>query len=127
MSSGVKYYIFRGVAIFFLLFTLADLANPHFCSEEMEGLPLPTKGEARMNTDSDRKVAPAATDDSQHREESPEPGSDNEDCFCCCSHIIPAIHFTVSGADLKTPSTDLFNSSLPTSPPQSRYHPPRLS
>ena len=119
-------YIFRGIAVFFLLFTVADLSTPHLCSEELEGFALPTASFTAQDATTEHSAIAMAS--SEHQEnQSSNPESENEDCFCCCSHIIPSVHFAVESVLLKPAISEPTISSLPTTPPQKPFHPPRLS
>jgi len=55
------------------------------------------------------------------------PASTDEDCFCCCSHIMPGCpvnHVTLNTAPrVGIPAIE----SLPSSPTQDTFHPPRLA
>ena len=127
MSWLRQSYISPAVAVFFLLFTAADLITPHLCSEE---LGLPSFGSlSSINSILDRtdQIAMSIADADSHQEESPAPTQSNEDCFCCCSHILPEVHFAVEGMLLEPLDTDPAISSLPTGSPDRPYHPPRLS
>lgn len=55
------------------------------------------------------------------------PASTDEDCFCCCSHILPGC--PVNHVTLNTmPRIDIpLIESLPSPPPQDTFHPPRLA
>lgn len=127
MSKVRQSYISRGIAIFFLLFTVVDLATPHLCGEEM-GLPLSSVGSSISSAvDSARTATLSIAAHDSNQEESSAPTQADEDCFCCCSHILPGLHFVVEGVLLETINTDQIISSLPTGPPDKHYHPPRLS
>ncbi len=119
------------MALFFLLFTVGDIALPqYFCAgEELAGLPLRSVSAASTEVgDSvpDRAAVPAP--------ETPLPGQDSEqvpheeDCFCCCAHVLAGLAFTPSGAgELKTAQPPLEQDSLPSPPLPLQYHPPRFA
>ena len=120
-------YLSRAIALFFFFFTVADLATPHLCGEEM-GLPISPVGSSissAVDPASNATTSIAAAD--SHQEEPSAPMQADEDCFCCCSHILPSIHFVVEGILSESLSTDLAISSLPNGLPDKHYHPPRLS
>ena len=125
-------YIYKAVAMCFLLFTAADIINPHFCSEELGSFSLPAVSEMNHayvadNPVIDDIIAITATDAGPQHEQSPEPTSEKEDCFCCCSHIVPGIHFSVDQTYFESPATASVNMSIPTPLLQGPFHPPRLS
>ncbi len=137
MQSGLqaglmwKNLLYRGTAIFLLLFASVDLMNPELCGEELSAIF--TASELRLTA----QIANGATTSSLtgfHSEgcpknhSQPNPATTDEECFCCCSHLLPISFFYVTNAlDSKPLITDLNNSLLPSSPPRSLYRPPRLS
>ena len=121
----------RVVAVFFLLYTGADLLMPqYFCGgEEVADLPVlssvltPTTVHAGNNdlvitpTQGDSK--PGQPSDKEHQA---------EDCFCCCAHVLPGMSFAVATlSQLKTPPPPLTTDSLPSPPLRGTYHPPRFA
>lgn len=116
--------IVRAVALFFVLFTVADITLPqYFCGgEEIGGLPLAaTAAPETAGLGSD----PGA--------EAPSPGRDSEapheeDCFCCCAHVLPGLAITlVVAAELRSQQPPLGLDSLPSPPLPLQYHPPRFA
>jgi len=121
----------RVLTIFFLIYTGADLFVPqYFCSgEEVGNLPQQTrlvKTDAGTN-DGSKTVATYSSQSSQSNQ-SPEPAPHEEDCFCCCAHVLPGTGFValvISEATLlRVPP---FNDSLLSPPLRSTYHPPRFA
>jgi hypothetical protein len=122
----------RGIAIFFLAFTFADLViadtlAPELCTEGAVVLPIVVEqamgSEAYPWADAVRTTTP---DSKPCGEQSERPEGLDEDCFCCCSHIIPGVHFETveltDGSRLGSPA----NVFIPSSPPRGTYRPPRL-
>ena len=126
MSLVKESYLGRGVALFFILFTFTDLSVPQLCREELGGHALPSASLASSNNQSDElSLSVASRQPQQQQSESSEHAY--EDCFCCCSHIVPGSHFRVALLELKSPVTNPADLFLPTSPPDTPFHPPRLS
>mgnify|MGYP003701059707 CR=1 FL=1 len=121
----------RVLALFFLLFTGADLFLPQYVcgGEEVGNLPLQTrvaKTSAGINDESNR-VALYSSQESQPGE-SPEQAPHEEDCFCCCAHVLPGISFINTGySELKSPRAPIETDWLPSPPLQTAYHPPRFA
>lgn len=67
-----------------------------------------------------------ATDDSQPKPPS-NPSSNEEECFCCCSHILPTVQFDLAILNAEPTVFVLTDTVLPVPPSQSQFHPPRLS
>ena len=121
--------LIRAVSVFFLLFTAADIALPqYFCGgEEVGGLPLSHVAAApaeAADPGTERSSVPAPADSlpGQVPDEAPH----EEDCFCCCAHVLPALAFTrAATAELRSPEPPQKQQSLPSPPLQLLYHPPR--
>ena len=126
MKSSRKRHarLVRAVAVFFVLFTVADITLPqYFCAgEEIGGLPL----SATYTTEAASLGAETGT-------EAPSPGRDSEapheeDCFCCCAHVLPGLAVTpVAVAELRSLQPPLGLDSLPSPPLPLQYHPPRFA
>lgn len=118
------------IALLFLVYTGADLALPQYvCSgEEFANLSFqtrkaPTPAE-RINASSNL-VSDIARD--SHDSEAPEQEPCEEDCFCCCSHILPGLNLAQFGnSDIRTPRLVAQDDQLLSPPLQSTYHPPRF-
>jgi hypothetical protein len=122
-----KGHLQRALAILLLAFTFGDLAlvdtlAPQLCDGKMSGLTLAGAADSSTNEPA-RLAAPG-----QPCPESPsEPESFEEDCFCCCSHIIHSPFVSVAHLNLGLPPGDLALVSLPSAPPRDTFHPPRLA
>ncbi|MGB7923370.1 MAG: hypothetical protein WCF57_09010 [Pyrinomonadaceae bacterium] len=118
------------MAVFFLLYTGADIAMPqYFCGEEMGGLPVVSHAAplSRVNTEN---VTTKSTDfsDGSHQEEPSDQIPHQEDCFCCCAHVLPGLIFANPGAsEIKSSNLQLEKDRLPDPPLRSTYHPPRFA
>lgn len=93
-AGGTKgRHLVRGIAIFFMLYTAADLAAPQLCHESLKrllsasSLPAPSAGE-RDDTRRPLSIvsAPRAPRNDQTPRQSPQEG---DDCLGCCKHILP--------------------------------------
>lgn len=124
--------VLRAVAVFFLLYTGADIALPqYFCGGEAAGLPdvivasTAVGGNARVYTNGDLTVSDAS--DSQSGQPETEVPHD-EDCFCCCAHVLTGLAFkVVESAELKSPQTSYEERSVLSPPLPLQYHPPRFA
>jgi hypothetical protein len=123
--------LYRWFAVLFLLFAsaeiLVDVISPGICCEELSGFVsscAPGAADPAQAPDGLDKIS--AVDNSTHGEPS-SPFPTEEECFCCCAHILPSLHFEVADLDVESLTSDLANTILPIAPPQSAYHPPRLS
>lgn len=119
----------RGVAIFLLAFalfdlTIVDIFSPQLCGDEQLSLSLTGP------VDSTEEVAgewgASKTHDPQPDQDSHQSPID-EDCFCCCSHIIPSPQVNVIALNSPPQPGAPAIASLPLAPPRDTFHPPRLS
>lgn len=122
----------RVVAVFFLLFTAADLMMPqYFCGEgEIGGVPLRIVDAASTTSDkvADMQLAALPDTNDSRRDEPSREAPHEEDCFCCCAHVLPGLAFgAVSTSELKSAVAPFVTDSLPTPPLGATYHPPRIA
>lgn len=109
-----KYDWRKFVVAFLLLWTLVDLAFPGLCRAE---------GVVAVQAQTNVAAATARVG----------PGSggrtqlpyDDEDCFCCCSHIIPGSHMVISSLECTNQSKIVVAVSEPFALPHTFFHPPR--
>lgn len=115
--------IVRVIAILFLVYTGADLTVPEFCGEEM-GL----RGFVEAKSDIE-SVAAFATDSSEPRQDPPsEPTHSDEDCFCCCTHVLPGYATApVAVSELNSVFAALRIIDVASPPLRGPYHPPRFA
>jgi hypothetical protein len=121
----------RWLAVLFLLFAStdisADVVSPQACCEELDGLASAYTLNISAQAQDFDGVAKIDVKDSSTPEQPSTPPPLEEECFCCCSHIIPSVHFEVAELDVEPLMSGVANFILPIPPPQSMYHPPRLS
>ena len=119
----------RVLALFFLIHTGADILMPqYFCAGEEGGnLPFQASVVTRGAGESNEPILAAVTSsDESDRDRQPDQGPHEEDCFCCCSHVLPGVGFGGPVAfDLISVPPPSFADSLPSPPLRGTYHPPR--
>ncbi|HKX33005.1 MAG TPA: hypothetical protein VJ302_35315 [Blastocatellia bacterium] len=132
--SGVR----RGIAVFFILFTLADMVavdifGPRPCLEDAERLPLVVANSAQSNQIPENQPSHLAIIQHTDRNQPLLPGDEtppeqsDEDCFCCCSHVMPGIRVDIATLNCSPQPGEPVKLSLPSSPLRGTFHPPRLS
>jgi hypothetical protein len=130
-------YLRRGVAILLLTIAFIDLAvidiiAPQICNDGFSTI----AGAAPTQNDPEKFDQGALVEASigvrnsfpqQNSRSESSPASTEEDCFCCCSHVLPC--FSVDCETLNTaPRVNIaLIASLPEPPPQCAFHPPRLA
>lgn len=120
----------RSLAIFLLAFAIFDMAIvdtffPQLCNDEyLSSAPIESI-EAAIN----ESVAITNRDSRSSRDSLPSstPSSTEEDCFCCCSHIV--LGYAVNAVAPSAPPNAIIAADdiLPSAPAQNTYHPPRLT
>lgn len=103
----------------------ADSVSPQQCCEWMNNLAVSESG--NVSSAGDLNVAIAIVASSESEQESSLPSDTEEDCFCCCGHMLPAIHFKAPVVEIQTTPVFLTTTFLPAAPPRKKFHPPRLS
>ena len=132
----MKQKLFRGIVLLFLVYTGLELAFPQFCGEKAIGL-LGTSSIA-LATDripSDKVVASVSTSVTRNSQttlpglphEDREMPKD-EDCFCCCAHVVPAGIFAgPETVELASLASSQHRVAVPTASLLAPYHPPRFA
>lgn len=128
----------RGIASFFLIFTfmdlvLIDLIGQRRCSEEAAALSV-VSTTSIVSEDIQENEAPrlASVQNAAHNQPAQPAnhkpaGALDEDCFCCCSHLIPGIRMDIAVLNGSPQPGDPAIRFIPSSPPRGTFHPPRLS
>jgi hypothetical protein len=101
----------RGIAILLLAFAFFDMAVvdvffPQLCGDGQESSsltsPVESTDKSTVKVVTDKSTGKIAAELAPIRDRSSEPDQDShqsqadEDCFCCCSHIIPSPHINVT-------------------------------
>jgi hypothetical protein len=122
--------LLRAVALLFLIHTGVDLFFPELCTEEpfsaglTQSLALPSPANSKERSPA---VTGAPSGESKDEQRS-DPQHRDEDCFCCCAHVMPSPLFvTPDNAELVLMVSKDQNTSIPAAPPHNPYHPPRFA
>lgn len=115
--------LYRALAIFFLIFTAIDLTFPSLCQADEPTDPCATAVQPDASKTDNHFVG--LSDPSAPTNSPAEHSEFEEDCFCCCSHIIPSPHIGVAESFRQPRVAPATLASLPAAPPHNTYHPPR--
>jgi hypothetical protein len=129
-NSVIRGRIVRCVAIFFLFYTGFDIASPQFCNDELTGLSAKSIATVAVApfTETTRHIVTVSASDISRRDLPFNQESDDDDCFCCCTHVLPGMtFFNTSALDIKSLAVSLEQIFLPTPPLSSTFHPPRYA
>jgi len=119
----------RAIALLFLFHSGADLVFPQLCSEEPFGISMNQTFIATDEANDYYQSIAASLPASNESDQKPrrEDRSRDEDCFCCCTHVMPGPLFVeprVADAHLgKSFQPDVSITSAQLKPPD---HPPRF-
>jgi len=118
-----KQTLHSAAAILLIVLAMADICFPQVCCDEVVGIPASKSSAVDFVARAEATVL--ITSDGLHQEQAPLNEADCDDCFCCCSHILPGTSLAVSAIDLRLPVTDIREAWLPSPPASETYHPPR--
>lgn len=125
------WHLARALAILLLLHTGADLIMPqYFCGAEETAGPGAASNSVISSAWTNRQtLASVSSGDDNTRPDKPTPETPgDEDCFCCCAHVLPSKGFGLAATtELKTcPAPDTFDF-IPSPPLRGTYRPPRCA
>lgn len=127
-ASPLRKRLLRGMAFFFLIFTVADISFLAPCSEINEILPAASPlAVQRINIGVADHTEALGTSDSPS-DQSPEKGCCDEDCCFLCAHALsPTAVTEVAVVEMKLLSITPADRFVPEPPLRSPYHPPRFA
>ena len=73
----------RIASLLILLWAVVDMSVPSLCQADSGFFPVPQQQSTTVSVDQNRDSQPASP-------------SNEDDCFCCCSHVSPTPHFELS-------------------------------
>lgn len=130
-------YLRRGMAVLLLVTAFFDLAvidiiAPQICNDgfpTIAGAALTQNDAEKFDQDATVEVAMGVRKSSPQQDSHSEssPASTEEDCFCCCSHILPCFSVDYVTPNATPRVNNALIASLPTPPPQDTFHPPRVA
>ncbi len=124
-SWPMKRRLFQGVVILFLVYTGIDITIPQYHRDESIGTGISRTLSSPAYAINNEVFASAAESIPNLPQQDPESPRD-EDCFCCCSHIVPSPVFVgPANTELMLPTSPQLEISTPTAPLHKPYHPPR--
>lgn len=116
----------RFIVILFLAYAGVDIANPQLCNDEFAppAVWLASNVERRAEEPS-TAISIGDSEKSEQREQPSTPHSE-DDCFCCCTHVLPGLTTQPNGAsDVVSQGLTLTPQSVSSAYLMARYHPPR--
>lgn len=119
----------RAVVIFFLLHAGADLAFPqYFCREDFGGLIAASSTDSIKPALNEQLAASFDKSDGIPSETPSEQVPHEEDCFCCCAHVLPSADLSrIELNELNSTQPAIGSDSVPSPPVREMYRPPRIA
>ena len=115
----------RGIVILLLAYAAVDISNPQLCNEEFTAGPVVVAA-AEMRDPVESAADAVGASENSRQEQPPIPHTD-EDCFCCCIHVLPAVIAHSTGSSDVTARQVLLTEMLFASADRNQpYHPPRV-
>jgi hypothetical protein len=112
------------VAIILLSIPAPELVAPGICPEDLQGMPpIRAIGEHLHALHGD--TAAALSKPQSHSNQADLPFE--EDCFCCCHHIVPQLVFAPSEREICARVIPEAVQDVPSRATDPPYHPPRFS
>ena len=118
----------RFIVIVFLVYAGVDIANPQLCNDEFAPSPvLLTSNIQRHAEEALTDISIGDSEETEQREQPSTPHSE-DDCFCCCTHVLPGLTTQPNGAsDVVSQGLTLAPQSVTSAHLMALYHPPRRS
>lgn len=127
MTRGLLH---RWLVVVMLAYAFGDLCSdsvsPQQCCEWMDNLTISHSAD-RGSIAGVSDAALSITAPVESEQESSVPSDTDEDCFCCCGHMLPAVHFNAPVIEVRACLASLTKTVLPAAHPQKKFNPPRLS
>jgi hypothetical protein len=132
ISKLRKGRLVRAVAVLFLFHAGVDLLFPELCSEEPVNFAmnqsLPVARETNKDETSRLVAVTLLNDSDEDLPDQPQQPPRDEDCFCCCTHVMASPGFVnPENAELKLAASSQPNISVLSVPLNNPYHPPRFA
>ena len=127
--KSISRRLFRATALLFLLYTGVDLVFPQICAEEPVGAATTQSFErsGEVKTANRSTVASFGTSEGTRNQQGSEVPCRDEDCFCCCAHVMPSPLFVEpSTADSNLGKGLRPRLSIISAPLNTPDHPPRF-
>jgi len=105
----------------------ADSVSPQQCCEWMDNLTISQSASGVSSAGVSNAALSTIASVEPGQETSIPSNTDDEDCFCCCGHMLPAITFNTPVVEVRGCPLFLTKTLLPAAPTQKKFHPPRLS
>ena len=116
----------RFIVILFLAYAAVDIANPQLCSDEFApATELLALNAERRSGEPSMDVSVGPSEETEQPEQPSAPHSE-DDCFCCCTHVLPGLTTHSNGAsDVISQGLILTPQSVTSAHLMALYHPPR--
>lgn len=87
----------RFIVILFLAYAAVDITNPQLCNDEFAPPSVLLAANIEKRAPEPTAIDSVGLEETEPGEQPSAPHSD-EDCFCCCTHVLPALTTHPNGA-----------------------------
>jgi hypothetical protein len=111
---------------FLLLWALADLSVPGLCKTDDDDRSSDSQVISQPDSAFQTQQSPSGTNlrDASYRGRQGAPNVE-EDCFCCCAHLVPSAHFQAVAIEGLSQASTFYRFIQVTASAAPPYHPPR--
>ncbi len=128
INSVTRTRVFRVIAILFLVYSGLDLTVPGVCSEEFSVPGIVEALASVKGPDFLKSFACVRPQTDFPQDQSPRRSPPDDDCFCCCSHVLRGNALTIIATEqLESAGSVPISNSLLSPPLGSPFRPPRNS
>lgn len=115
----------RFIVIVFLVYAGIDITNPQLCSDEFAPPSVLLASNVESVEEPSNEPSIQRAEDTEQQEQPSAPHSE-DDCFCCCTHVLPGLTTHPNGAsDVVSQGLTLTPESATSAHLLALYHPPR--
>lgn len=117
----------RFIVILFLAYAGVDIANPQLCSDEFAPPSVLLASNVERRAEESSTVDSVGTSEDTEQREQPSAPHSEDDCFCCCTHVLPGVTTHPNGAsDAISQGLTLTPQSVTSAHLMALYRPPRI-
>lgn len=92
-KTEVRRCVMRGIVLLFLFYTAADITYPQICGEEFGNVAFANTSPSKAAADRGGLKVSASADHNTQRNQPKNQEPRDEDCFCCCAHVVAGMVF----------------------------------
>ena len=116
----------RFIVVLFLAYAGVDIANPQLCNDEFAPPSVLLASNVERRAEEPSTFDSVGDSEETEQREQPSAPHSEDDCFCCCTHVLPGLTTHPNGAcDVISQGLTLTPQSVSSAHLNALYHPPR--